>query len=146
MYCSMRRALPFLCLLGLLALPSAAGADTLAANGMRLVKVGEADGAIYAAVPPGDPSRLFVVQQGSGTTADIRVFHDGVEQTDPFLHLTGVAHRDGEQGLLSMAFAPDYATSGRFFVYYDDENACVSNACNLNVDEYQRADADHAGA
>ena len=26
----------------------------------------------------------------------------------------------GESGLLSMAFAPDYASSGRFYVYYTD--------------------------
>ena len=29
----------------------------------------------------------------------------------------------GEQGLLSMAFSPDYATSGRFYVYYTSKTA-----------------------
>src|SRR5438045_1139445 len=70
---------------------------------------------------PGDPSHIYVTELG-GT---IKVLDNGVEHT--FLDIsTEVAPRfdsDPEQGLLSIAFAPDFATSKKFFVYYSS-NAC----------------------
>src|SRR4029079_7785545 len=51
----------------------------------------------------------------------IRIIKDGVLLPTPFLELTSkVSSTAGEQGLLGLAFAPDYATSGRFFVHYND--------------------------
>ncbi len=124
------------------ALPAAAGADTTEAGPLRLVKLGDFSSPTYVATAPGDPSRLFVVQKAGV----IRVVRDGVMLADPFLTVPGVATTN-EQGLLSMAFAPDYATSGRLYVYYTDATACTSGACDVNVDEYVRgADGDHAGA
>jgi glucose/arabinose dehydrogenase len=65
--------------------------------------------------PPGD-DRLFVVLKG-GT---IRVIKSGTVLETPFLNLTPQVNSEGgEQGLLGLAFAPDYATSGRFFVHYN---------------------------
>jgi glucose/arabinose dehydrogenase len=70
----------------------------------------------YLTSPPGD-DRLFVLEK-AGT---IRVIKSGVLLTTPFLDLTGkVESQGGEQGLLGLAFAPDYATSGRFFIHYND--------------------------
>lgn len=62
----------------------------------------------------GDGSgRLFVVEQG-GT---IRVVRDGRLLATPFLDLTSqLDTSSGERGLLGLAFAPDYATSGRLYV------------------------------
>ena len=56
----------------------------------------------------------------------------------PFLDLSSKTDGGGEQGLLSMAFAPDYAESGRFYVYYTDNNG------DTRVVEYRRASADRA--
>ncbi len=72
---------------------------------------------IFTAAPPNDP-RVFVVEQGNTTTktAEIRVFKDGALQPTPFLTVPNV-DAGGERGLLSMAFAPDYATSGLFYVF-----------------------------
>jgi glucose/arabinose dehydrogenase len=68
---------------------------------------------IYVASPPGD-SRLFVVQRGGL----IRIW-DGDELLEPpFLDITDEVNAAGEGGLLSVAFAPDYATSRAFYVYY----------------------------
>jgi glucose/arabinose dehydrogenase len=66
---------------------------------------------IFVAAPPGDP-RLFVVERG-GT---IRIWN-GTQLLEPaFLDIdVNVA---GEGGLLGLAFAPDYATSRAFYVYY----------------------------
>jgi glucose/arabinose dehydrogenase len=141
-----RRALLALCLLA--AVPVPARADDPDGDGLRLVKVGDFSIPVHATAPPGDPHRLMVVEQGAdgSTTARIRVVRDGNLLDDSFLDLTGVSHRALEQGLLSMVFAPDYATSGRFYVSYTDDGACTTDACDLAVDEYTRSDDDHADA
>jgi glucose/arabinose dehydrogenase len=86
------------------------------AGATQLVKVGSFSQPTYVTAPPGDSSRLFVTQQAG----KIMVMVGGQTQAAPFLDLTSKVKPPGstEQGLLSMAFAPDYATSGKFYVYY----------------------------
>ncbi|MGH7545040.1 MAG: PQQ-dependent sugar dehydrogenase [Gemmatimonadota bacterium] len=72
-------------------------------------------GLVFVTSPPGD-ARLFSVQK-SGV---IRVIESGGLLPTPFLNLSGRVSTGGEQGLLSLAFAPDYATSGEFYVDYTD--------------------------
>lgn len=67
--------------------------------------------------PPGD-SRIFVVER----PGRIRVVKRGVLLAKPFLDITGAVSTSGEGGLLGLAFKPDYATSGRFFVAYTDKD------------------------
>ncbi len=63
----------------------------------------------------GDGSgRLFVVEQ-AGT---IRVYKNGALLPTPFLDITGLVTCCGEEGLLSVAFHPDYGSNGYFYVYY----------------------------
>ncbi len=71
---------------------------------------------LYLTAPSGDVTRLFVVEK----TGAIRIIKDGVLLTDPFLDLSSRISNVGEQGLLGMAFDPDYATSGRFIVHFTD--------------------------
>jgi glucose/arabinose dehydrogenase len=71
------------------------------------------DAPVYAVSPPGD-KRLFVVEQ-SGT---IRILADGQVLPEPFLDVSDAIAYGGEQGLLGLAFHPDYAANGRFFVNY----------------------------
>jgi glucose/arabinose dehydrogenase len=71
---------------------------------------------LYLTSPPGDLSRLFIVEQGGL----IRVIKDGVLLPAPFLDISTRISAGGEQGLLGLAFYPDYATSGRFAVHYTD--------------------------
>lgn len=80
----------------------------------RLVADG-LDQPLYATTPPGD-ARLFVVEQ----TGRIRVVIAGQVADAPFLDLGGSVSGGGEQGLLGLAFHPDYASNGRFFVNYTD--------------------------
>ncbi len=104
---------------------------------MKLTRIGTFASPVYVAQAPGDARRLFVVQQGGA----IRVLRDGHLLRAPFLDLTRLVVSGGEQGLLSMAFAPDYATSGRFYVDYTDVNG------NTRVVEYRRgASPDRANA
>ena len=75
---------------------------------------------LYLAQPAGDP-RLFVIERG-GT---MRILEGGVVQATPFLDLSAKISNPfgGEGGLLGLVFAPDYATSGVFYVYYTGHSA-----------------------
>lgn len=67
---------------------------------------------------PDNSGRLFVVDQ----TGQIYIIKDGTRLTEPFLNIQGkLVPRSGandERGLLGLAFHPQYASNGRFFVYY----------------------------
>lgn len=63
--------------------------------------------------------RLFVVERGGR----IRIVKDGMLLSTPFLDIIDrVGDREGEQGLLSVAFPPDYASRGVFYVDYTDNS------------------------
>ena len=71
---------------------------------------------VFMTAPPGDTGRLFVVQQ----SGEIRII-DLTTRTvkpSPFLDLSDIVSLAGEEGLLGLAFDPNYATSGRFYVFY----------------------------
>ncbi|HEV2787029.1 MAG TPA: PQQ-dependent sugar dehydrogenase, partial [Solirubrobacteraceae bacterium] len=93
-----------------------------AASGVRLVGIGRFDAPVYVTAPPGDPRRIFVVEQGGV----IRVVRAGRRLSRPFLDLRSSVIAGGEQGLLSMAFAPDYARTRRFYVNYTDRSGTQS--------------------
>jgi glucose/arabinose dehydrogenase len=84
--------------------------------------------------PPGDRRRVFVVEQ----EGRIRVVRGGRILRRPFLDIAGRVSAGGERGLLSVAFAPDYARSRRFYVYYTDNDG------HTRVVEYRRATPDRA--
>jgi glucose/arabinose dehydrogenase len=67
---------------------------------------------------PTDRTVQLVVQQGGR----IRVVRSGTVLEPDFLNLTGTVLSGGERGLLGLAFAPDYASSGRFYVNFTNRN------------------------
>lgn len=69
---------------------------------------------VFLTSPAGD-ARLFVVEQ----PGRIRVVENGVLLPTPFLTIASLS-TGGERGLLSMAFHPDYARNGYFYVNYTD--------------------------
>lgn len=85
-----------------------------AQTGVKLLEVGRFTAPLYVTAPPGDKRRIFVVQQDGV----IRVVRGGTRLSRPFLDLRSIVTSGGEQGLLSMAFAPDYAKTRRFYVNY----------------------------
>jgi glucose/arabinose dehydrogenase len=77
---------------------------------------------------PGDPDTLYVVEQPGRT----RIVRDG-KFAGTFLDLRGIVKSGGEQGLLSLAFSPQYATNHLFYVSYTDRNG------NSRVARYRAA-------
>jgi len=107
---------PMLCAALAAGAGAAATAPTRESMSLRLETVAEGlDQPLDVAAPAGDP-RLFVVEQ-AGT---IRVIRDGKLLPEPFLDLRSRVKSGGERGLLSVAFHPDYARNGFFFVNYTD--------------------------
>ncbi|MCX7554549.1 PQQ-dependent sugar dehydrogenase [Marinicella sp. S1101] len=65
----------------------------------------------------GDGSnRLFVVEQAGL----IQIIENGQELPTPFLNIDPLTNGGGEQGLLGLAFHPNYSQNGYFYVYYTD--------------------------
>ncbi len=83
--------------------------------------------------------RLFVAEQYGA----IRIIETGVLLETPFLEITDrVGDNKNEQGLLGVAFHPDYAQNGRFFVNYTNNQGNTVIA-RFNVsDDPNRADPD----
>ena len=69
---------------------------------------------VFLTAPPGD-TRLFVLEQ----RGRVRIVENGQQLAIPFLDISTRVQFDGTfQGLLGMAFHPDYATNGEFYVNY----------------------------
>ena len=101
-------------------------------GGVRLTKIGDFSSPVYITQAPGGGD-LYVVEQGGA----IRVVgSDGQVRSQPFLDISGQVTNAGEQGLLSVAFPPDYAASGLFYVYFTD------TAGDEKLVEYRRSSDD----
>ena len=92
-----------------------AGVTPVSGTAIKAVRVAQGlSSPVYVTAPRGDVSRVFVVEQ----TGRIRIIKWGSLLATPFLDISASISSGGERGLLSMAFHPNYASNGRFFVYY----------------------------
>jgi glucose/arabinose dehydrogenase len=120
------------CALALLALPQFAGPtpnvalaaptpQALTISLEEIADVNTVDGSQPVAIAnAGDGSdRLFIVEQ----PGRIMIYSDTQLLATPFLDITSIVKSDGsEQGLLGLAFDPDFAENGYFYVNYTNEN------------------------
>lgn len=90
--------------------------DTSAAIALEEIASG-LNNPTHLTAPDGD-DRLFVVEQ----VGRIRIIAAGMLLSTPFLDIDSKVRAGGEQGLLSVAFHPDYATNGWFYVNYTDND------------------------
>jgi glucose/arabinose dehydrogenase len=143
MLAAMMRRRPLLAALTAALLVAACGSDgsaapattgVAAATGVRLVSLGSFSSPLYVTSPPADRRRIFVVEQ-AGRIVELR---GGRRLARPFLDIRALVTSGGESGLLSVAFAPDYARSGRFYVYYTGKDS------RQYIVEYHRATLDRA--
>lgn len=101
-----------------------------AAPSLSTERIGSFNQPVFITAAPDDVDRLYVLEK----EGRILVVEDGETLETPFLVIPGL-EASGEHGLLGLAFHPDYATNGRFFVY-DTPAAPRRNV----VDEYRRSD------
>jgi hypothetical protein len=99
----------------------------LGESGGTLTKtsIGSFDQPVAVAAPPGDPNQLFIVEKPG------RVQLWTPSGTSQFLDISSLVQDGGEQGLLALAVSPDYAATGRVFLFYTD------NGGDLQLDEYR---------
>lgn len=102
-------------------------------GGVELEEIGQFDLPLYVAQPTSSGPDVYVVEQGGRV---IRVTPTGKQST--FLDVSDEIVAGGEQGLLSIAFAPDYARSGRFYVDYTNPDG------DTRVVEYTARDGEVA--
>src|SRR3954447_8139805 len=69
---------------------------------------------VYVTAPPGDTTHIYIVQQ----TGRIMRLDLTTGQLTTFFTIGGLTSTSGEQGLLGMAFDPDYATNGKFYLNF----------------------------
>ena len=113
-----------------------------AASGLRLKRLKIS----LKEVASGFEAPLFVTQAGDGSrtlfvieqAGRIRIVQGGGPAPDPFLDISDRITAGGEQGLLGLAFHPDYASNGFFFVNYTDE------AGDTVVSRFERSSASAA--
>ena len=94
---------------------------------VRLLLLGRFESPTYIAAPRGDRRRRFVVER-AGTIVLVRG-----RRRSTFLDISERVSTGGESGFLSIAFARDYASSGRFFVYYTDNEGFIQ------IDQFSRS-------
>jgi glucose/arabinose dehydrogenase len=101
----------------LLLVPALSAADDFA---LRRVATGLTR-PLFVTAPPGDTGRVFIVEQRSGSTGRVKILRLATQQVlpTPFLEVTGVS-TGNEQGLLGLAFHPDYASNGYLYVDFTD--------------------------
>lgn len=96
----------------LVALPALAADPVL-----QFTRISDRGGIVDIANAGDDSGRLFLVEQ----SGRILIHDQGADIATPFLDIRSKVMSSGnEQGLLSLAFAPDYSSSGYFFVWYTE--------------------------
>lgn len=100
-----------------------------AATGIRLLRVATFNQPTYVAAPRGQRLRRFVTERAGR----VIVMRGRRKLARPFLDIRSRVSTAGEGGLLSIAFAPDYARTRRFYIYYVDRRG------TLRVDQYRRS-------
>ena len=114
---SIRHRLAIAAATAVCALPGLAHAQ--ASIGTRLVTTGLVR-PIFVTHAPGDESRLFIIEkQGRISIFNLEtntLNSDWFLDIDPLV--TGGTSTSSEQGLLGLAFHPDYQNNGYFYVYY----------------------------
>ncbi len=103
---------------------------TESAGQLDKVSIGSFAAPMAVAPVPGQPSQLFVVER-----AGVLKLRVGTAVHE-FLDITAQVSTEGERGLLAATAAPDYASSGRVFIYY------AGNDGDLRLDEVRRAAGD----
>jgi glucose/arabinose dehydrogenase len=108
---------------------------TLGPKFVMLERIARLREPVYLTQPPGQSSRLYVVQKRGA----VRIISNDRLLPRPFLDIHRLVKHNGpggDPGMAAIAFPPDYARTGRFYVSYNNRGDA------LQVDEYRRSAAD----
>src|SRR5215212_2276539 len=107
--------------------PTAGSPPTVAVNAI----VSGLNNPLYVTSAPNNSNHLYMLEKGGL----VKVYNSGTGQTlgTPFLDVSSQVATSGEQGLLGLAFAPDYATSRKLYVYLSTANQ------DVEIREYKAA-------
>ncbi len=116
------------------------GASTAAASEPTLTTVSVASGLtkpLFVTHAPGDYQRLFIVEENG----KVKILKNGTVLSTPFIDvqsLMGGSETYLEYGLLGMAFHPNYASNGTFYLYYTAGNSNLAQpviiSCRVSAD------------
>jgi glucose/arabinose dehydrogenase len=123
-------------LLALVCWLAAGGSARAGAAEFELVDIGNFDEPMFVDDAPGAEGHLYVVEK-PGTIAVLR---NEVERNEKFLDIEHLVTADGEEGLLSVAFDPNYDQNRRFYVYY------TTNGHDIRIDQFRRRKDDRFSA
>jgi glucose/arabinose dehydrogenase len=93
---------------------------------------------LFVAEMPGSPGRLVVLQK----TGRAVLLENGTALAEPFLDLSDRVSTASEQGLLGLAFSPDFATNGRLYINYTDGDGSTVVSRLSAPGDHLRADLD----
>ena len=123
----------FICILTFIINDSRASAARVQTSNLPTLALGAGIGGFASPVgitnAADGSNRIFVVEQGGR----IRIVKSGVSQPTPFLDISARISAGGERGLLGLAFAPDYARRGYFYVDY------TNTAGNTVISRFRRS-------
>jgi glucose/arabinose dehydrogenase len=105
---------------------------TLGPKFVTLDRIAQMREPVYLTQPTGQDNRLYVVQK----RGSVRIIANDHLLTRPFLDIHRLVKHNGpggDPGMAAVAFPPDYARTGIFYVSYNDRRD------NLQVDEFHRS-------
>jgi glucose/arabinose dehydrogenase len=112
----------------------------IAGTNVQMQLVAQVNGSAVLVTAPRNDLRLFIVEQ----RGSIRVMDGGALLPDAFLDLSADADGPvtccGERGLLGLAFHPQYATNGLFFVTYTASGTNILARCAVSAADPNKAD------
>lgn len=89
---------------------------------------------LFVTAAPGQPDLVYVVEK----EGLVKVVENGVQLDEPFLDLTDIVSTTGEQGLLSIAFPPDFADSSLVYAYFTNKDCDAgSGGCDIEIAEFK---------
>lgn len=131
------------CLGGIVLMASTAGAGGIEPIQRELVTSGLTR-PVFVTHAPGDHNRIFIVEQRVGSTGRVRVYDITTNSFldtagSPFFSISGVSTAS-EQGLLGLAFHPNYAENGHIFVNYTNASGTIIRRYTVSEDNPNQID------
>jgi glucose/arabinose dehydrogenase len=119
--------------------PALIGCTPVSGTTVTVRMIGQVSGSAVLATSPPNDGRLFVIEQ----QGRIRVFENEMLKTEAYLDVSALASGGtppNEQGLLGLAFHPDFGNNRQFYIYYTTNNANIVAKYTQSATDPNKAD------